>query len=444
MDELLTFALETVAVVYVLATTFIRKRQLSSDPFHPRFVYRYLICLTLLVPIMFDRAEMSETSKHAVLLTCLIFLVALDGVDLFFGGGRGRVHAALPMDERDAFYARTFLILYVVGWLWRGYALSAGLLYGTFLATQLEVASYGNLVGQLNGLSLLALMGYLVFVNSSSFTKITIAMIGGELIWALISGSKSAVFHVVLPALLVAFRRDWIRVRVRNVLAAGIFLVIAIQVSFIAVSAYRLGVHQSIAGGQGLTAGAVLDGLKSFASSTSESNVDNGGTGLMDRLNWASFYAGLLERPDLWRQPWYGDSYVAIFTWWVPRFIWPDKPDVSIGAWYGEAVLDWDFGTRSEGAATIWGDALLNFGMLGAFFISVVWLVLVQFIYKKLGRYGKWGLLMLAMIYMRLLLGLEQNMASPVVAIQQQCLILLLLYFLLKFMTRLSLSSPNR
>ncbi|MDL9998093.1 hypothetical protein QTI24_05725 [Variovorax sp. J22P240] len=444
MDELLTFTLEALAVVYVLATTFLRKRRLSSDPFHPRFVYRYLVCLTLLFPIMFGRAEMSEASKQAVLLTCLIFLVALDGVDLFFGGGAPDAHAPLPTGEHDAFYARTFLVLYVAGWLWRGYALSTGLLYGTFLATQLEVESYGNLVGQLNGLGLLALMGYLVFVNSSSFTKIAVAMIAGELIWALISGSKSAVFHVVLPALLVAFRRDWIKVRARNVLAAGVFLVVAIQLSFIAVSAYRLGVHQSIASGQGLSAGAVLDGLKSSISSPTQDAGESTGTGLMDRLNWASFYGALLERPDLWRQPWYGDSYFAIVTWWIPRVFWAEKPDVSIGAWYGEAVLDWDFGARSEGAATIWGDALLNFGILGALSISVVWLLLVQFVYRNLGRHGKWGLLFLAMIYMRLLLGLEQNMAAPVVAIQQQCLILLLLYFLLRFMARLSLRSPYR
>ena len=65
--------------------------------------------------------------------------------------------------ELVAAYERFFAVVWVLGWAFRAYALRTGLLYGTLLASALDVTEYGNVVGQLNQLSLVALLGVAVF-----------------------------------------------------------------------------------------------------------------------------------------------------------------------------------------------------------------------------------------------------------------------------------------
>ena len=323
--------------------------------------------------------------------------------------------------------------------MWRLYALNAGLLYGTFLATQLEISSYGNLFGQLNGLSLLAMLGYSIFIKTSRITKFLVAMILAECIWAFMSGSKIALIYIIFPVLLVAYRRSWINIRPRKLVVGGVLGLMLINVSFGIVTAYRQSVHQAVASGQGLALAAVSEGVvnafTNFAATQSPPAVSN--AGISERLNWAGFYGALIERSDLWHELWLGESYLPIFSWWIPRILWPDKPTVSIGAWYGEHVMGWDYETRSEGAITIWGDALVNFGLGGTFLASLLWIVASYSIYEKIGSRGKWGLLALAMVYVRLLLGIEQNMAAPLVAFQLQIFVIIMIWILLRSGARL-------
>jgi len=411
---------------YVALSSLRLRRRLLADPFHPQSVYRFLILYVLVFSVFSsdDVEAFHFVTKLTVLLTALFFLVSLD-IIAAVGGKKSRAKLSLPIKRNDAFFATAFLVLYIAGWAWRAFALQAGLLYGTFLATQLELSSYGNLVGQLNGLSLLALMGRIIFVQSDRFTKGMLAMIVAEVGWAFMSGSKIAILYVILPVLLIGYRRSWFQVRLRTAVIGGLLALVLLQVSFSIVTAYRMSVQQSFASGQGLAFSALSEGISNSVTNLWEptANVDAASSNsVSDRLNLANFFGALVERQDLWRDPWLGESYYPIFTWWIPRFIWPDKPTVSVGAWYGEQVLGWETDTRSEGAITIWGDGLANFGLIGILLASVVWIFFSYFVYERVGGRKKWGLLILSMIYVRLLLGLEQNIAGPLVAFQLQAI----------------------
>mgnify|MGYP003582554076 CR=1 FL=1 len=430
METLILYCVAAACVGYVLFSTIRLRRVLFADPFHPRLVYRILILYTLVFSA-FSSANSEEfhfITKLTVLCVALFFLVSLDLIGIIFPNKRG--NQSLPESSRDDFFAKSFLWIYIAGWVWRAYAIQAGLLYGTFLATQLEVSDFGNIAGQLNGLSSLALMGRIIFFRGDGLRKRDFLLIFAEICWAFMSGSKIAILYVIIPLLLIAYRRSWLRITLQRLVFGGLLALVVVQFSFGLVTAYRIGVQQSVSGGVGLGVSSLLEGFSTAITGNSEPLPDSVG-GVSERLNWASFFGALVERQDLWRDSWWGDSYLPVFTWWIPRFLWPDKPTVSVGAWYGEQVLGWSFDSRSEGAITIWGDGLMNFGQIGIFASSLMWIFLVYFFYQRLGGKGRWGLLFLSMIYVRLLLGLEQNAAAPLVALQMQFIAILLVRMVL-------------
>jgi len=441
MELLINLAVAGFCFAYVALSSLRLRRKLLADPFHPQSVYRFLILYVLVYSVFSsDDVEVFHfVTKLTVLLTALFFLVSLDVIGAVVSK-KSRAKEFFPERRSDKFFASAFLGLYIAGWMWRAFALQAGLLYGTFLATQLELSSYGNFVGQLNGLSLLALMGRIIFVQSDRLTKGMLLMIFAEIGWAFMSGSKIAILYVILPVLLIAYRRSWFRVQLRGAVLGGLVALILIQVSFSIVTAYRTSVQQSFASGEGLAFSSLVEGVSNSITGlwepTARSSSDSSNA-ISARLNLANFFGALIERQDLWRDPWLGESYFPIFTWWVPRFIWPDKPTVSVGAWYGEQVLGWETDTRSEGAITIWGDGLANFGFFGILFASVVWIFFSYFVYERIGGGRKWGLLILSMVYVRLLLGLEQNIAGPLVAFQLQVVWIAFIWLVFSILARL-------
>ncbi|MDR6454222.1 hypothetical protein [Variovorax paradoxus] len=441
MELLINLAVAGFCFAYVALSSLRLRRKLLADPFHPQSVYRFLILYVLVYSVFSsDDVEVFHfVTKLTVLLTALFFLVSLDVIGAVVSK-KSRAKEFFPEKRSDKFFASAFLGLYIAGWMWRAFALQAGLLYGTFLATQLELSSYGNFVGQLNGLSLLALMGRIIFVQSDRLTKGMLLMIFAEIGWAFMSGSKIAILYVILPVLLIAYRRSWFRVQLRGAVLGGLLALILIQVSFSIVTAYRTSVQQSFASGEGLAFSALAEGITNSVTSLWEpaANVNSdSANSISARLNLANFFGALIEREDLWREPWLGRSYYPIITWWIPRALWPEKPTVSVGAWYGEQVLGWDADSRSEGAITIWGDGLANFGFLGILLATVTWIIFSYFVYERVGGRKKWGLLVLAMIYVRLLLGLEQNIATPLVAFQLQALWIALIWLVFGVLARL-------
>lgn len=423
MGEILLYFLSFACFLYALVSTSVQWKFLSKDLFHIGFAYRLVVVLTLVFPTIetVEREQWDVAVGVIILVAALSVLVAVDVAGVVI-----KLKKARQEYFDDPFASHFFLVIFFLGWVWRIYALSAGLLYGTFLATQLEVNEFGNAFGLLNGLSLLGLFGYLTFLVKNKKNRISYFLVTLEILWALISGSKIAILYVLIPVLLILVKRGWVSLSGRFLLKAALFGFVAIQFSFIGVTAYRVGVQKAVASGQDLSAAAMFDGFLEVAIGTSSRDPQE--SEMRERVNWASYLGALVAREDLWRQPWFGESFIPIVTWWIPRTFWPDKPNVSIGAWYGESVLGWDYGTRSEGAITIWGDGLINFGVIGVFFVSFFWVFFSFLVYKKLDQMGSWGLLGLASIYVKLLLGLEQNFANPVVAIQQQLMIVFIFY----------------
>jgi len=419
-----------VVSVYFIITLFWGKYNLFRDPFHPYAAYRSVLLLSMVFQIPIhatSRTGFSEETYIFILLTVLFFGLFSDAA-AFLMSRYMPIRDSLSLGPSRS-VATYFFLIYLLGWLWRSYALSAGLLYGTFLATKLEVTTYSNFLGQLNQLSLVSLFGYSVFSDIRRSTRLVHLMALGEVVWMMIAGSKAAIIYVVLPLLLIYFHRRSFRINGRFLFAI-LILVVAVFVTFSYMQNYRLQV-QRLYSQRGHFS---FDLLVDATNITTESGVsvmdvgDNAVTTLMKRLDWAGFYGKLLERPDLLQDKWYGKSYLPIFFWWIPRFAWPNKPAVSVGAWYGREVLGWSFDSRSEGAITLWGDAAMNFGMLGVITISLAW-VLFTFLFYHLGlRSGEWGLLFLASVYVRLLLGLEQNAAAPLVSVQQTALVIGSLY----------------
>ena len=394
------------------------------DPFHPSVIYRAWILVGYFGGVIRISADpaFARATMFGVTLTGAFLVFAGDIVLLLVGTSYGR----LTKRRRPTVYQKKsswgasalFLFVYAAGWVWRLYALRQGLLYGTFLGTQLQVTSTSNLMGVLSGLSSLAFIGIAVF---SKRAWGPLAFLPLEVIWMVISGSKAAILYTVLPLLLVFFQKGFLRVNLK--LFVVILLVAALTLAvFGFVRAYRSQSQVVIAqsGSEDFSPSVALSSARFTMDETADVTIE-----LVDRVNLARSFAFLLEA-DEQRQlaRWDGESYLPILTWYVPRAFWPEKPWVSVGTWFAQEILGWDRHSRSEGAITIWGDAYMNFSWLGVGVISSLWLSLAYSAYRVLIRRGLWGLLFVASTYIQLLLGLEQNAAVPIVAIQQKWIIL--------------------
>ncbi|MEJ7137273.1 hypothetical protein [Amphibiibacter pelophylacis] len=421
--------LAVVGIVYAALACRAQWNRIVIDPFHPRLAYRILICFTLFYPLISSSLVdgFDEKTKWIILIAAFFFLLIIDIADAL---KRPAIdfRTLYNDSQQDPAVANLFLFVFIGGWIWRVFALQVGLLQGTFLATQLETTDYGNFVGQLNNLSLIGFFGWLIFHRAHSVQKWIYLMFLLEIVWAFISGSKIAIFYVMFPAAIIFFQRGWFRPNLKGFVVGAIIGVIVLQVSFALVTSYRIGVQVAIARGSDLSVAAIADGatqaFELIHDTTTRESDESVNPGVSGRLNWAMYFGSLLERPDLTKKLWMGSTLIPIFAWWIPRFLWENKPTVSIGAWYGENVLGWTYQTRSEGAITIWGDGYLNFGLVGVAVFSMIWVVITYYLYEKLQKKGGWGLLVLSLVYVRLLLGLEQNIAAPLVAFQLQLLVI--------------------
>lgn len=422
MGSFIIYVILFLVVVYGLASILTKYKRLAADSFHPRVVYRVVGFVALLyqIVLLLHHKEWAFSTYLMLVCTSASFFIALDVVDAI-RKKRQRKNIGYPRGlHGDQFYSKAFLFMYAIGWLWRLYALVSGLLYGTFLATQLETTSYSNLFGIFNAASLLFFFGHLIFTSARKFPLFGLLLLSLELGWIFVSGSKAAILYVLLPTAFIAQKRQWIRMTPKLIILGGIVSLLVLQLSFTLITAYRISVKRGAFEGQSLDISLVSESLgEAFSSSFGGNNQDDA-SAIMNRLNWAEFYGALLDRPDVTEDRWYGRSYIPIVSWWIPRFVWPDKPNVSVGLWYGEEVLGWDYDTRSEGAITIWGDAFMNFGAVGAMTVSLLWFSLIFGIYDYFGSRGSWGLLIIATVYMRMIIGMEQNLAVPLVAMQLQ------------------------
>ncbi|MGB9975788.1 hypothetical protein [Thermovenabulum sp.] len=415
--------------IYLIFTSFLGRHNIFCNPFNPYIAYRLVLMVTMVLQIprsLIKGINFSEETYVTILLTVLSFFITMDIVAYFIP----KVMNIPVIDftrNRAPVSSYFFVVIYFMGWLFRVYSLSSGLFYGTFFATQLMITTFSNIIGQLNNIGLLALIGYAIFSSRRKPNLIVFIMIIGEIVWMLISGSKAAIFYVLLPIIFIYFYKSKYRVGWKSLIII-ISLLFLMILFFQMVKDYRI-VVQKYSLGKGLSFQLIIVAFKSTLEDENiitnlVSNLGEIFDNVLDRLNWAYYYGALLEQPTLLQEKWYGRSYLPIFFWWIPRAVWPEKPQVSVGNWYGRTVLGWTYNTRSEGAITLWGDAMMNFGILGVLIIQIIWILVVFLIYRLGFSLGNWGFFFLASVYVRLLLGLEQNAAVPLVAIQQSALVI--------------------
>ena len=81
---------------------------------------------------------------------------------------------------------------------------------------------------------------------------------------------------------------------------------------------------------------------------------------------------------------WDGESYLPIFTKFIPRFLWPEKPTENMGQEFGHryGVLAWDNLTTSMNTPIV-AEAYMNFGDKGFYLIFFFMAVVIAKVYQK-------------------------------------------------------------
>lgn len=126
----------------------------------------------------------------------------------------------------------------------------------------------------------------------------------------------------------------------------------------------------------------------------------------------------------------YGADYFSFFVNLIPRAAWPDKPEYSRGAKYGQAL-----GTMTSVTPFPIGEAYWDFGLVGVFLMMAVWglsLALVSIGYDRLYKQTNYSLIIstyfLYQIYW--ISGGETSMPMVIASIPQQAALLWLIFFI--------------
>jgi len=398
-------------------------------PFSPAVVLKGLLLVAFNFNVLYLGASRADISTSTLLLVCVAVLCSVGLFDLFWMIYPYRAQETLgvsenPFDRHTAFMV--FIAMYLAGWVWRLYAISHGLLYGTLLGTSLAVTSYSNALAMLGQASAIAYVGMLVF---ASRPRAVLYLLPLEVVWKWLGASKAGPIYVVLPVLAICYARGMFRVRAKfillTILATAVFLV-----SFVVIHEYR-SESQRLILSRGVAAYSPIAALRNVH--VDRESWSELGDRLAQRLAWAEGFANVVNGSRLWRHARLSESsYMRCVSWIVPRVLWTDKPSVSLGGWYAHNYLGWSLLSRSEGEISIWGEGYLNLGLLGAIIIPCVWLIVIQALYLICVKSGSWGLFLLGSIYITLLNSLAVNIAVSVAAVGQMVLLFSMIYVMMR------------
>ncbi len=415
---------------------------------HPRYPVRtdpfslFVVCkVIMLVGLVFSCLYVSTSTQLqnenllltilALTLSTLLITDALVYLVPHFGSNASNYYSSVST-------FRVFLILWGTGWMWRLYAITHGLLYGTFIGTKLAVSSTSNLLGTLNNVSGLALWGCAVF-SPRPLRVLPLAAL--EILWFLGTGSKGAIIYILIPFLMILYQRRLIRVGAKFSLLALTIILFSL-LTFVYVRGYRIAAVTQVS----------VYGYDSFNAWDAAKDVDVSiddlrllGNAVAERLNYADRINLLLDRQEEEPSPlWYGKSYLTALVWFVPRAIWPDKPTMSLGRWFATEYLGWNEESRSETGITVWGEAYLNFGIVGAMIIPGIWIALLHLIYRLAISRGPWGLVFIASSYLALANSLAANFAPTLASIGQTILLIVLVRMLIGVLSILGSAGYER
>lgn len=431
-----------VGFLYTLISLFLHHTaSIKRDVFHPVVLYKviFIVGFWFCGILLLKEGTIEKIVLLETFFVGLLSVIMLDLGALFIRGNFSTKKMYVKNEQNELIsnnflIVKLFIILYLCNWLWRIYALKSGWLYGTHVGTYLEVSKISNIIGTLNNLGWFFFVGILVY---SRINKWSYMLIFGlfEFIWLFLSGSKSSVINLLLVLLLTYHLRS--RVIKFNKLVKWFILFMPLIVSvFYFANLYRMLARINLLSGGSMK---LTDTIKLMFSENQYSySIDMILNNMLDRVNLAKSVALLIQAMNVSNiEYWLGKSYIAIFVWFIPRIIWPNKPTVSVGYWYGKEVLGWSYNARSEGAITLMGDAYLNFGYVGVIFIMFLVGWLISAIYSNLRKKGDFGLFILLSIYPRMLMGIEQNLSNVLVYISQSFVLITFVYFFVKFIKQI-------
>lgn len=410
----------TVAL-YVILSLFLHPRySLRRDPFAIHNLSRLNVLIGCVFSSVYVAAGQGRLNEWAILVVLSVALVTLILADLgllFLKTSPGI--KLIDRDPHESFAAQFFLFLFVGGWLWRIYAFSHGFLQGTLIGAKLDLTGFSNTYGTLNGIATTAMWGCAVFFRHP---RRALPLVGMEIFWLFGTGSKAATLYILIPYLLVLYRRRIVRIDGRFV--AGVFLLLGVFVSsFVLVHGYRVAVAKQIY----QVGYAELNPIQAVGEiEVGPEDFQLVGKALTERLNFGERFLIILDADTrVPRQPWLGQSYLMALMWAVPRAVWPDKPSMSLGRFFATEYLGWGQESRSEAGVTVWGEGFLNFGIVGALLIPGIWMILLQAVYTLAIGFGRWGLYYVATSYMLLANSLAVNVALSVAGLSQFVVLLI-------------------
>jgi len=412
-----------------------------SEPFSPLVILKILSLIAFCQNALFIETTRSEPSTSSLITSMWILLISFVIADLL----SLKIPIIKDMGKlrnysRQQFYkpaSTIFFTIYSLGWIWRLYAISNGYLYGTLLATNMEITTYGNLMGAFSQLSTIAFTGLLVFRRRINTILLLLPL---EIIWKWAGSSKAGPLYVILPVLVILNIRGVLRLNKRT-LFMGITLIFIFLISFVVIHEYRVESQRIILSG-GYETFSPLDAIGEI--SIDKSVIDKTLESILERMGWAFGVAAVIdgmEKSNIGYQ--YGNSYLRSFSWVVPRALWPSKPGVSLGSWFAQTFLGWSSSSRSEAEITIWGEAYLNFGFIASALIPAFCFVFLQLIYIWCLQIGKFGIFFLGSMYVYILNFPAVNLAVSISSIGQVLLIVTLFYLWIRVTSVVHANRPN-
>jgi len=236
------------------------------------------------------------------------------------------------------------------------------------------------------------------------------------------AGWKGAIINIVV-AFLIIFHFSF-RDLTKTIIVGFLILIVLFFIfiyAFEVVDNYRQAARES---------GPSVSILKeSFKTGINSEAVETKLIKVSQRISYGSMFAQIVNAVENHLVEFqYGATLLPIFTWFVPRAFWPNKPQVSIGGWFAEVILGWSPG-GGEAAITLPGDLYYNFGIPGVILGMLLLGLFLRFAYEYLVIHiGTASAVWLFLpIYLELGLGLERNAAFIITPCLQTLISLLII-----------------
>lgn len=209
--------------------------------------------------------------------------------------------------------------------------------------------------------------------------RLLIFSVATELLYWIPSGRKEGVILAVILPLLVRYLMTRKMPSIRAILIFGFSLVVLFPLTFVYRRQLEISGHFPELSEIAKTAYLAFTG-----SGTEKSALEI----LYGRL---SLLESLCACVRIWEQqiwePMLGNSYLSALLGLIPRFFWPEKPDLHYGNEFGYVanfISSGDF--RTSISVTFFGEAYLNFGFAGLvplFFMGVLFGLMYRLIYTS-------------------------------------------------------------